>query len=195
MTKSARHETNPAFKSHKRKRNLEQASIDSSEEDWTDEVVNEDKLGDKTQLNFKEWARKQLLVSKKLDLKQAKPPEGEKGASPLTKETYRPSIKDTRAAQSTGIVGPLGEVFSMPSSSLLDSVRGSSTIKTVTVRRDDNIQAGRLLLPIISEEQTIMETILFNPIVIICGETGSGKTTQIPQFLYEAGFGTQGSGK
>jgi ATP-dependent RNA helicase DHX37/DHR1 len=44
-------------------------------------------------------------------------------------------------------------------------------------------------LPIIAEEQPIMETIMFNPVVIICGETGSGKTTQIPQFLYEAGFG------
>ena len=27
---------------------------------------------------------------------------------------------------------------------------------------------------------------------IICGETGSGKTTQVPQFLYESGFCTKG---
>ena len=33
-----------------------------------------------------------------------------------------------------------------------------------------------------------METINENPVTIICGETGSGKTTQVPQFLYEAGY-------
>ena len=46
----------------------------------------------------------------------------------------------------------------------------------------------RSKLPIITEEQQIMETISENDIVIICGETGSGKTTQVPQFLYEAGY-------
>jgi HrpA-like RNA helicase len=33
-----------------------------------------------------------------------------------------------------------------------------------------------------------METINENMVIIICGETGSGKTTQVPQFLYEAGY-------
>jgi HrpA-like RNA helicase len=33
-----------------------------------------------------------------------------------------------------------------------------------------------------------MESINDNPVVILCGETGSGKTTQVPQFLYEAGY-------
>lgn len=58
----------------------------------------------------------------------------------------------------------------------------------VHVERTKAIQAARLKLPILSEEQVIMETINENPIIILTGETGSGKTTQVPQFLYEAGY-------
>lgn len=37
-----------------------------------------------------------------------------------------------------------------------------------------------------------MEAVAEHPIVIVCGETGSGKTTQVPQFLYEAGYSRWG---
>ena len=43
-------------------------------------------------------------------------------------------------------------------------------------------------LPIMGLEYDIMHNINNNNIVIVSGETGSGKTTQIPQFLYEAGY-------
>jgi len=39
-----------------------------------------------------------------------------------------------------------------------------------------------------------METIAQHSFVVIAGETGSGKTTQVPQFLYEAGYGNTKSG-
>jgi ATP-dependent RNA helicase DHX37/DHR1 len=60
---------------------------------------------------------------------------------------------------------------------------------TVPVDRPAVYQESRLGLPVVAEEQRIMEAIHNNPVVIICGDTGSGKTTQVPQFLYEAGYG------
>ena len=51
---------------------------------------------------------------------------------------------------------------------------------------------ARLSLPILSEEQAVMEAITDHPVVLLCGETGSGKTTQVPQFLYEAGYTQRG---
>jgi len=64
----------------------------------------------------------------------------------------------------------------------------------IPVKRSQETQEARMELPICAEEQIIMETINNNSVVIICGETGSGKTTQVPQFLYEAGYGSKDSG-
>ena len=59
----------------------------------------------------------------------------------------------------------------------------------VPVKRTEDMQIARMALPVVAEEQPIMEAIMANNVTILCGETGSGKTTQVPQFLYEAGFG------
>ncbi|KAK4236233.1 P-loop containing nucleoside triphosphate hydrolase protein [Achaetomium macrosporum] len=59
----------------------------------------------------------------------------------------------------------------------------------VGVTRDPEIQEARYRLPVVAEEQKIMEAIHNNDVVVICGATGSGKTTQVPQFLFEAGYG------
>ncbi|KAK1655364.1 helicase associated domain-containing protein [Colletotrichum phormii] len=63
----------------------------------------------------------------------------------------------------------------------------------VAVTRTPEIQEVRMKLPVVAEEQKIMEMIHNNDIVVVCGSTGSGKTTQVPQFLYEAGYGSPGS--
>jgi ATP-dependent helicase HrpA len=47
-------------------------------------------------------------------------------------------------------------------------------------------------LPVFSKKNEIIEAIGKNRIIIISGETGSGKTTQIPQFCLEAGRGING---
>ncbi|CAH2033893.1 unnamed protein product [Thlaspi arvense] len=43
-------------------------------------------------------------------------------------------------------------------------------------------------LPIASVETRLIEEVKKNDILIIIGETGSGKSTQLPQFLFKAGF-------
>ncbi|XP_017506592.1 probable ATP-dependent RNA helicase DHX37 isoform X2 [Manis javanica] len=63
----------------------------------------------------------------------------------------------------------------------------------IPVHRSPEMQEERLKLPILSEEQVIMEAVAEHPIIIVCGETGSGKTTQVPQFLYEAGYSSDSS--
>ncbi|XXG99824.1 hypothetical protein Hte_006165 [Hypoxylon texense] len=64
---------------------------------------------------------------------------------------------------------------------------------SIAVQRTPEIQDARLRLPVVAEEQKIMEAIHNNNVVVICGATGSGKTTQVPQFLFEAGYGSPNS--
>lgn len=61
---------------------------------------------------------------------------------------------------------------------------------SVHVERQPEMESSRSELPILQREQEIMEAIHNNSVVIIKGDTGSGKTTQVPQFLYEAGYGS-----
>ena len=59
---------------------------------------------------------------------------------------------------------------------------------SVLVKRKPEINEQREKLPILSQEHDIMYAINNSLVTIICGETGSGKSTQIPQFLYERGY-------
>lgn len=62
----------------------------------------------------------------------------------------------------------------------------------VDVSRSEEMQEGRAKLPVVGKEQEIMETVFTNDCTIVTGATGSGKTTQVPQFLFEAGYGAPG---
>ncbi|CAM9989730.1 unnamed protein product [Ectocarpus fasciculatus] len=62
----------------------------------------------------------------------------------------------------------------------------------VPVKRPAALQAARQQLPVCGMEQEIMEAVHDKDTVILCGETGSGKSTQVPQFLYEAGYAAHG---
>ena len=47
-------------------------------------------------------------------------------------------------------------------------------------------------LPVYAQKQKILDCLENNQVVIVESPTGSGKTTQIPVILYEAGYGTNG---
>ncbi|TKY90651.1 hypothetical protein EX895_000649 [Sporisorium graminicola] len=86
---------------------------------------------------------------------------------------------------------------SAPSSSSSSTKRQPSTsngsdpaawIKDALKNVDQRILESRNALPIASGKNSIVEAVRKHDTVVILGETGSGKTTQIPQFLFEAGF-------
>ena len=65
-------------------------------------------------------------------------------------------------------------------------------LEPVLVERSEEIDGVRLNLPAVASEQQIMDAIHHHDVVVITGATGSGKTTQIPQFLFESGYGRHG---
>lgn len=169
---------------------------DSSEDGNEDEDQEEESQPKKKRsLGFKNWALQQM----------GRPgdPNNEdqtRSISPPPPPTdNKPKIPSARAPKTGEFVGPLGSKFEIPSTSLLTGnlpTKASSSSNAIpTVRRRPSIAESRMDLPILAEEQNIVEAIRMHPVVIIAGETGSGKTTQVPQMLYEAGFGYKTSGE
>lgn len=122
---------------------------------------------------------------------------------PTSESTIERPAKRRRVIDVDKMRGPLGEEYALPESTFARRVLQNASLQTdtkayvkgTTVKRPFDVQEARLMLPVVTEEQPIMEAIMLNPVVIICGETGSGKTTQVPQFLHEAGFGNSDGGQ
>ncbi|KQC07062.1 MAG: hypothetical protein APR62_07090 [Smithella sp. SDB] len=77
----------------------------------------------------------------------------------------------------------------------LDYLKRISDHSTARYRnRKQNATAVQFLqnLPIIAKKKEIIESVRNNQVTIITGETGSGKTTQIPKMCLAAGLGLRG---
>ncbi|KAG6512312.1 probable pre-mRNA-splicing factor ATP-dependent RNA helicase DEAH5 [Zingiber officinale] len=66
--------------------------------------------------------------------------------------------------------------------------------KTVTLgqRSKLSIQEQRQSLPIYKLKKELVQAVHDNQVLVVIGETGSGKTTQVTQYLAEAGYTTRG---
>lgn len=68
----------------------------------------------------------------------------------------------------------------------------ANNAKPNSFNRRQKIAQQRKSLPIASVEKRLVQEVRNNDTLIVVGETGSGKTTQIPQFLFNAGFCSDG---
>ena len=79
---------------------------------------------------------------------------------------------------------------------MADDTRGSGQHRREAARiarRDAPLKPTYALdLPVLAHAETICEAVQSHPVVVICGETGSGKSTQLPKLMLELGRGVDG---
>ena len=78
----------------------------------------------------------------------------------------------------------------------IDELEGDGEKAKVEVAKalteHQKILEGRKQLPIFAYRESLLQAVDEYQVVVIVGETGSGKTTQIPQYLHEAGYSKRG---
>ena len=155
------------------------ADEEDSDEDDEDEEESEDDEDSESiaprRSAFKSWAQQQINETV--------------GFNPTTGPVEVPEVPEAFDRPKKPAQNTVYEEEPLPAE--LQVTKGNPYRKafSVQVDRPEEIQNSRLGLPVVGEEQKIMEAIHNNPSIVIWGSTGSGKTTQLPQFLFEAGYG------
>jgi pre-mRNA-splicing factor ATP-dependent RNA helicase DHX38/PRP16 len=137
---------------------------------------------DKTKMRERFWelAGSKLGQLMKIDQKKTK-----------EKEQELSGMKDEIEEDKT-VYNEDGEVNYRQSNQYAKAMAGSKDKAATTFSRTKTLQQQREFLPVYEVRDELMTTIRDNKIVIVVGETGSGKTTQLTQYLYEEGYTKNG---
>ncbi|XP_023734331.1 pre-mRNA-splicing factor ATP-dependent RNA helicase DEAH1 isoform X2 [Lactuca sativa] len=74
----------------------------------------------------------------------------------------------------------------------VDEVNEEEYEKAVAKSAHEKLLADRKTLPVYPYRESLLKAVEDHQVLVIVGETGSGKTTQIPQYLHEAGYTKRG---
>ncbi|XP_047311704.1 pre-mRNA-splicing factor ATP-dependent RNA helicase DEAH1-like isoform X1 [Impatiens glandulifera] len=73
-----------------------------------------------------------------------------------------------------------------------DELSAEQLEESITKSAFEKLQADRKTLPVFPYREELLKAVNEHQVLVIVGETGSGKTTQIPQYLHEAGYTKRG---
>ncbi|XP_072177785.1 ATP-dependent RNA helicase A protein-like [Diadema setosum] len=121
-----------------------------------------------------------VLLSADTKNQQFDNPEGPRGSSGVS---WSPPMNNWNPWLNCNIdEGPLAHMtLEQVSAELQQEYRGKEAMSEFR-----KIQEERHQLPIVQSERQILDAIDHNPVVVIRGATGCGKTTQVPQFILDS---------
>ncbi|CAN6667241.1 pre-mRNA-splicing factor ATP-dependent RNA helicase Prp16p [Trichomonascus vanleenenianus] len=150
---------------------------------------------------------RQVFTRQKDPISAVRDPDGDlakfsRSGSLLVRERRKKREREKQAREAASMAGTtLGNVLGVKpeTSDEVEEEENSFSSKfskheaSEVVRRPKlTLKEQREQLPAFAVRQEILEVIRNNQVVVVIGETGSGKTTQLTQFLYEDGYGSRG---
>ncbi len=73
-----------------------------------------------------------------------------------------------------------------------DAMRGTRNAAVSEFARTKTMRQQREFLPVFRVRDELLQVVAENKVVVIVGATGSGKTTQLTQYLHESGYTSHG---
>ncbi|KAL2528556.1 RNA helicase family protein [Forsythia ovata] len=90
----------------------------------------------------------------------------------------------------TSVVGEQGEVDFKEEAKFAQNLKKGEAVSDFA--KSKTLSQQRQYLPIFSVREELLQVVRENQVVVVVGETGSGKTTQLTQYLHEDGYTISG---